>query len=102
MRYMEDNFSDTSRDIAFMDEEIYEYIRDVGYVEQLKVKRCYKYNTIKANIRFTKDYEQIFLRGGSNIIVVRNSRQYFCRMFDSKLTPCEISEKFRWQAIRKS
>ncbi|EXX68036.1 hypothetical protein RirG_108860 [Rhizophagus irregularis DAOM 197198w] len=99
---MEDNFADTSREITFMDEEIYEYIRDVGYVEQLKVKRCYKYNTIKANIRFTKDYEQIILRGGSNIIVVRNGRQYFCRMFDSKLTPRESAKNLDGKRLRKS
>ncbi|POG77274.1 hypothetical protein GLOIN_2v1549202 [Rhizophagus irregularis DAOM 181602=DAOM 197198] len=44
------------------DEEIYEYIRDVG-----------------------KEYENTYARGGANITIFRNSHQYFFIMFDSLL-----------------
>ncbi|PKY59422.1 hypothetical protein RhiirA4_430394 [Rhizophagus irregularis] len=48
---------------------------------------------VKAQLRFTKIYEDIYKRGGSNISIKINGKDYFFRMFDSKLTLREIKEK---------
>jgi hypothetical protein len=54
---------------------------------------------VKAH-RFIKIYEDIYKRGGSNISIKINGKDYFFRMFDSKLTPREIKEKVSCQKYR--
>ncbi|PKC71063.1 hypothetical protein RhiirA1_453977 [Rhizophagus irregularis] len=80
-------------------EEIYEYIRDVGYVEKITVKRCYKYKTVKTRLHFTKEYENTYARGGANITIFRNSHQYFFIMFDSDLMTQELKGKYRSEVL---
>lgn len=49
--YLEENFSDITRDLTFYG---IGNIKEAGYdsyVENLKVKCCYKYKTIRAKIR---------------------------------------------------
>ncbi|POG76222.1 hypothetical protein GLOIN_2v1769241 [Rhizophagus irregularis DAOM 181602=DAOM 197198] len=42
-----------------------------------------------------------YLRGASNILVTRKGREYFFRMFDSKLSPRDIKDMYSWQAVKK-
>ncbi|PKB96500.1 hypothetical protein RhiirA5_434728 [Rhizophagus irregularis] len=72
---------------------------DVGYVEKITVKRCYKYKTVKTRLRFTKEYENTYARGGANITIFRNSHQYFFIMFDSDLMTQELKGKYRSEVL---
>lgn len=74
----------------------------VGYVEKITVKRCYKYKMVKVKMRFTKEYENTYKkRGGANITIIRNGRQYFFRMFDPDLGPQELRNRYGWQTCKK-
>ncbi|PKK67467.1 hypothetical protein RhiirC2_783471 [Rhizophagus irregularis] len=72
---------------------------DVGYVEKITVKRCYKYKTVKTRLRFTKEYENTYARGGANITIFRNSHQYYFIMFDSDLMTQELKGKYRSEVL---
>lgn len=52
-------------------------MKKVGYIERLEVKRNYKYKTVRARIRLTKEMEEIFLKGRSNIALTKNDRKLF-------------------------
>ncbi|PKB94591.1 hypothetical protein RhiirA5_438439 [Rhizophagus irregularis] len=102
---LEKHFAYQSRDLKFYDfpaywkeTEIYEMMKKVGYVERLEVKWNYKYRTVRARIRLTKEMEEIFLKGGSNIALSKNERMYFFRMFDAKLDAAKIKQRYAWQA----
>ncbi|PKK71929.1 hypothetical protein RhiirC2_710753 [Rhizophagus irregularis] len=73
--------------------DIYEMLEKVGYIERLEVKWNYKYRTVRARIRLTKEMEEIFLKGGSNIALTKNERMYFFRMFDAELNATEIKKE---------
>ncbi|UZO14867.1 uncharacterized protein OCT59_006311 [Rhizophagus irregularis] len=60
-------------------------LKKFGYVERLVVKRNYKYKTVRTDIRLTKEMEEIFIKGGSNITVTKNERRYFLRIFDATI-----------------
>lgn len=45
--------------------------------------------------------ESKYLREASNILVTRKRRNYFFRMFDSKLSPRDIKVMYSWQAVKK-
>lgn len=90
---------ETSRDLVFYDfpwkgEEIYEGLTQVGYVERLSVKRDYKNRTVRTKIRLTKDMEVDFMKGGSNITIMKEERLFFFRMFDAKLPSREIKKRY--------
>ncbi|PKC12349.1 hypothetical protein RhiirA5_410921 [Rhizophagus irregularis] len=107
-KYLDDHFAAQSRDLKFYDfpaywkdEMIYEMMKKVGYIERLEVKWNYKYKTIRARIRLTKEMEEKFQQGGSNIVLTKNDRMYFFRMFDAKLDSSVIKRRYGWQAYRK-
>lgn len=85
MVYLDQHFAEVSRGMI-TDEDIYESLKNVEYVEKLSVKRQYKYKTVRAKIRLTKSYETIYKEGGSYIAITINERTYFFRMFDVKLS----------------
>ncbi|PKY58995.1 hypothetical protein RhiirA4_481387 [Rhizophagus irregularis] len=107
--YLEKHCAEKSRDITFYDipaywsdEEIFDLLRtNVGCVEYMSTKRCYKYKTVKVTLRFHNNYEKIYKEGGVNVSLTRNGRIYFLRMFDSRLSYDEIKRKFRWQACKQ-
>ncbi|PKC05756.1 hypothetical protein RhiirA5_420499 [Rhizophagus irregularis] len=74
---------------------------NVGFVEYMRSKKCYKYKTVRVTLRFSNEYEKIYKEGGVNVSLTRNGRQYFIRMFDSRLSYREIKEKFHWQAVKR-
>ncbi|GBC20766.2 kinase-like domain-containing protein [Rhizophagus irregularis DAOM 181602=DAOM 197198] len=106
---LEKHFTDRSRDITFYDipaywsdDEIFQQLRDnVGFVEYMRTKKCYKYKTVRVTLRFSNEYEKIYKEGGVNVPLTRNGRQYFIRMFDSRLSYRNVKEKFRWQAVKR-
>ncbi|PKY48882.1 hypothetical protein RhiirA4_464607 [Rhizophagus irregularis] len=51
--------------------------------------------------KLTKEMEEIFLKGGSNIALSKNERKYFFRMFDAKLDATKIKRRHEWQAYKK-
>ncbi|PKY50064.1 hypothetical protein RhiirA4_529321 [Rhizophagus irregularis] len=101
--------AEKSRDITFYDvpaywsdREIFANLNDnVGLVKYMRSKRCHKYKTVRATLHFSKEYEKIYKEGGVNVSLTRNNRQFFIRMFDSRLTYREVKDKFRWQAIKR-
>ncbi|EXX78291.1 hypothetical protein RirG_016300 [Rhizophagus irregularis DAOM 197198w] len=106
--YLGKHFAEQSRDLKFYDfpaywkdNDIYEMLEKVGYIERLEVKWNYKYRTVRARIRLTKEMEEIFLKGGSNIALTKNERTYFFRMFDAELNATEIKKRYEWQAYKK-
>ncbi|PKC66854.1 hypothetical protein RhiirA1_441485 [Rhizophagus irregularis] len=106
--FLDKHFAARSRDLKFYDfpaywkdETIYEMLKKVGYIERLEVKWNYKYRTVRARIRLTKEMEDKFLKGGSNIAITRNDRTFFFRMFDAKLDASAIKKRCEWQAYRK-
>ncbi|PKY60342.1 hypothetical protein RhiirA4_483931, partial [Rhizophagus irregularis] len=107
--FLENHFAEQSRDLKFYDfpaywkdNEIYEALKQVGYIERLEVKWNYKYRTVRARIRLTKAMEEIFTKGGSNIAIKRNNDQLlYCRFFDAKLSATEIKKRYEWQAYQK-
>ncbi|GBC17538.2 uncharacterized protein OCT59_003716 [Rhizophagus irregularis] len=57
---------------------------------------------VKVKMRFTKEYENTYKkRGGANITIIRNGRQYFFRMFDPDLGPQELRNRYGWQTCKK-
>ncbi|PKY33141.1 hypothetical protein RhiirB3_451828 [Rhizophagus irregularis] len=107
--YLEKHFAEKSHDITFYDvpaywsdEEILGLLNaNVGCVQYISFKRCYKYKTVRTTIRFSRAYEKIYKEGGVNVSLTRNNnRTYFIRMFDSHLPYSKVKEKFRWQAIK--
>ncbi|PKY54134.1 hypothetical protein RhiirA4_472776 [Rhizophagus irregularis] len=68
---------------------------NVGFVEYMKSKRCYKYKTVRVTLRFSNAYEKIYNEGGVNMSLTRRNQNYFLRMFDSRLSYGEIKDKFR-------
>ncbi|POG79464.1 hypothetical protein GLOIN_2v1765429 [Rhizophagus irregularis DAOM 181602=DAOM 197198] len=65
-------------------------LKKFGYVERLVVKRNYKYKTVRTDIRLTKEMEEIFIKGGSNITVTKNERRYFLRIFDATIAANDL------------
>ncbi|CAB4402118.1 unnamed protein product [Rhizophagus irregularis] len=62
--------STTSRDILFYDIparyndiEVVEAIKQLGTVHRIRIKKHYKYQSVRADISLLKDYEQSFLKG---------------------------------------
>ncbi|PKY49415.1 hypothetical protein RhiirA4_465395 [Rhizophagus irregularis] len=105
---LENEFAERSRDLKFYDfpaywkdTEIYDSLKQVGYIERLEVKWNYKYRTVRARIRLTKGMEESFIKGGSNIAIKKNDRYYFCSMFDAKLSATDIKKRYEWQAYKK-
>ncbi|PKB95052.1 hypothetical protein RhiirA5_437465 [Rhizophagus irregularis] len=82
--HLEKHFADRSHDITFYDVpaywsdgEIFTLLNDnVGFVEYMKTKRCYKYKTVRVTLRFSNAYEKIYKEGG-------------------------IKDKFHWQASKQ-
>ncbi|PKK72196.1 hypothetical protein RhiirC2_777483 [Rhizophagus irregularis] len=108
--HLEKHFAEKSRDITFYDvpaywsdDEILGLLNaNVGVVEYMRCKRCYKYKTVRVTLRFSNAYEKIYKEGGVNVSLTRdNERTYFIRMFDSHLSYGKIKDKFRWQAIKR-
>lgn len=83
------------------DTEIYESLKKVGYIERLEVKWNYKYRTVRARIRLTKETEESFIKGGSNIVIAKNDQYYFFRMFDAKLNASELKRDTNGRRIKK-
>ncbi|CAB4431328.1 unnamed protein product [Rhizophagus irregularis] len=107
-QFLDKHFAAQSRDLKFYDfpaywkdETIYEMLKKVGYIERLEVKWNYKYRTVRARIRLTKEMDEKFVKGGSNIALTRNDRTYFFRMFDAKLDASAIKRRYEWQAYKK-
>ncbi|GBC38205.1 uncharacterized protein OCT59_005954 [Rhizophagus irregularis] len=106
---LEQHFSRKSHDITFYDipwywsdMEIYSQLNEnVGYIEYMRIKRCHKYRTVRATLRFSNAYEQIYKNGGVNVSITKGERNYFFRMFDSRLTYNQVKEKYFWQASKK-
>ncbi|PKY28709.1 hypothetical protein RhiirB3_481815 [Rhizophagus irregularis] len=106
---LEKHFADRSRDIMFYDipaywsdTEIFELLNtNVGFVEYMRTKRCYKYKTVRVTLRFSNAYEKIYKEGGVNVSLTRKNRTSFLRMFDSHLSYGQIKDKFRWQATKR-
>lgn len=71
-------------------------------MERLAVKRNYKYKTVRADIRLTKEMEKIFIEVKYNNN--ENERQYFFRMFDANhatIATKDIKRRYSWQAVKK-
>ncbi|PKY18361.1 hypothetical protein RhiirB3_522708 [Rhizophagus irregularis] len=84
------------------DMEIYERLRNnVGLIKSMRIKRCYKYKTVRCHIHFSNSYEQIYKDGGVNVSITKNNRKFFFRMFDSRLTYHQMRNKFCWQASKR-
>ncbi|EXX76799.1 uncharacterized protein OCT59_015515 [Rhizophagus irregularis] len=108
--HLKKHFAEKSHDITFYDVPAYwsdEKIlgllnANVGVVEHIRCKRCYKYKTVRVMLRFSNAYEKIYKEGGVNVLLTRNNdRTYFIRMFDSRLSYSKVKDKFRWQAIKR-
>ncbi|PKK59603.1 hypothetical protein RhiirC2_794608 [Rhizophagus irregularis] len=106
---LEKHFAVKSRDITFYDipaywsdEEIFGLLNtNVGFVEYMRSKRCYKYKTVRAMLRFSNAYEKIYKEGGVNVSLTRKDQNFFLRMFDSRLSYREIKDKFHWKAVKR-
>uniref|UniRef100_U9UI57 Uncharacterized protein n=1 Tax=Rhizophagus irregularis (strain DAOM 181602 / DAOM 197198 / MUCL 43194) TaxID=747089 RepID=U9UI57_RHIID len=83
MVYLDQHFAEVSRGMI-TDEDIYESLKNVEYVEKLSVKRQYKYKTVRAKIRLTKSYETIYKEE--------------CLMLNY---PKEIRNRYSWQGVKK-
>ncbi|GBC31081.2 uncharacterized protein OCT59_016154 [Rhizophagus irregularis] len=106
--YLKKHFSERSRDLKFYDfpaywkdNEIYDSLKQVGYIERLECKWNYKYRTVRARIRLTTEMEEIFVKGGSNIAIKKKDQYYFFRMFDAKMSTTDIKKRYEWQAYKK-
>ncbi|PKY50492.1 hypothetical protein RhiirA4_530505 [Rhizophagus irregularis] len=106
---LEKYFAERSRDITFYDipaywsdDEIFNLINaNMGHIEYMRTKRCYKYKTVKVTLRLTKNYEKIYNKGGVNVCLTRKNRTHYIRMFDSRWSYAEIKNRFRWQACKR-
>ncbi|PKK57078.1 hypothetical protein RhiirC2_798703 [Rhizophagus irregularis] len=79
--------------------EIYNQLnKNVGFIEYMRVKQCYKYKTVKAMLHFSNAYGKIYKSGGIKVSITKGERNYFFRMVDSRLTYHQVKDKFRWQA----
>ncbi|PKY52161.1 hypothetical protein RhiirA4_469626 [Rhizophagus irregularis] len=106
--YLKKHFSERSRDLKFYDfpaywkdNEIYDSLKQVGYIERLECKWNYKYRTVRDKIRLTTEMEEIFIKGGSNIAIKKKEQYYYFRMFDAKMSATDIKKRYEWQAYKK-
>ncbi|GBC11736.2 hypothetical protein GLOIN_2v1791387 [Rhizophagus irregularis DAOM 181602=DAOM 197198] len=93
--------SEIATSTYWKDNEIYDSLKQIGYIERLECKWNYKYRTVRARIRFTTEMEEIFIKGGPNIAIKKKEQTYFFRMFNAKMSTTEIKKKYEWQAYKK-
>ncbi|EXX62234.1 hypothetical protein RirG_163650 [Rhizophagus irregularis DAOM 197198w] len=106
---LEKYYAEQSRDVTFYDipaywsdEEIFNLLNaNVGQIEYMRTKRCHKYKTVKTTLRLTKKYEEIYKKGGVNVVLTRKNRTHYVRMFDSRWSYAEIKNTFRWQVCKR-
>ncbi|GBC11356.2 hypothetical protein GLOIN_2v1875556 [Rhizophagus irregularis DAOM 181602=DAOM 197198] len=104
--------STTSRDILFYDipsryseEEVVNAIKQLGEVHRIRIKKHYKYQSVRADISLLEDYENSFLKGawkekvliGSN---EKNKKIIDIRWFKGDRTVKDIKEKCKWKAYK--
>ncbi|EXX60393.1 uncharacterized protein OCT59_025610 [Rhizophagus irregularis] len=104
--------STTSRDILFYDipsryseEEVVNAINQLGKVHRIRIKKHYKYQSVRADISLLEDYETSFLNGvwkekvliGSND---KNKKVIDVRWFKGDRTVKDIKEKCKWKAYK--
>ncbi|PKY56426.1 hypothetical protein RhiirA4_476715 [Rhizophagus irregularis] len=99
--FLDNNFAEKSHDMTFYDFPWFlkdeDIKKNVGYVEQLRIKRCYNIRWLRLNFVIPK-LTKIYI---NEVAITINGRNYFFRIFDSRLTPREIKDKFSWQAFKK-
>ncbi|GBC42917.2 uncharacterized protein OCT59_008017 [Rhizophagus irregularis] len=104
--------STTSRDILFYDipsryseEEVVNAIKQLGKVHRIRIKKHYKYQSVRADISLLEDYETSFLNGawkekvliGSND---KNKKVIDVHWFKGDRTVKDIKEKCKWKAYK--
>ncbi|PKK56778.1 hypothetical protein RhiirC2_799305 [Rhizophagus irregularis] len=87
--------STTSRDILFYDipsryseEEVVNAIKQLGKVHRIRIKKHYKYQSVRADISLLKEYETSFLNGA------------WKEKFKGDRTVKVIKEKCKWKAYK--
>ncbi|GET61354.1 hypothetical protein GLOIN_2v1871647 [Rhizophagus irregularis DAOM 181602=DAOM 197198] len=52
--------------------EIYNQLnKNVGFIEYMRVKQCYKYKTVKAMLHFSNAYGKIYKSGGIKVSITK-------------------------------
>jgi hypothetical protein len=76
-------------------------IRDVGYVEKITIKRSYKYKTIKAKFRFTKEYENTYTLILQLLSLLRDNFLYPTEHMHDQYNELMIFDNFQTNLIKK-
>ncbi|CAB4430786.1 unnamed protein product [Rhizophagus irregularis] len=89
------------------DVEVVDAIKQLGTVHRIRIKKHYKYQSVRADISLLEGYEQSFLKGvwkekvliGSN---EKNKKVIEMRWFHGDKTVSEIKSKCMWKAYKAS
>ncbi|PKY59088.1 hypothetical protein RhiirA4_481547 [Rhizophagus irregularis] len=87
------------------DVEVVDAIKQLGTVHRIRIKKHYKYQSVRADISLLEGYEQSFLKGvwkekvliGSN---EKNKKVIEMRWFHGDKTVSEIKSKCMWKAYK--
>lgn len=80
-------------------------IKQLGTVHRIRIKKYYKYQSVRADISLLEDYENSFLKGawkekvliGSN---EKNKKVIDVHWFKGDKTVKDIKEKCKWKAYK--
>ncbi|CAB4392922.1 unnamed protein product [Rhizophagus irregularis] len=102
----------TSRDIMFYDiparyseSEVISAIKNIGNIHRIRIKKHYKYQSVRAEINLFDEYESEFVREAWKVqLMIGNSEKkqtmMQVRWFPGQSTVKSIKEKCKWKAYR--
>ncbi|CAB4392778.1 unnamed protein product [Rhizophagus irregularis] len=102
----------TSRDIMFYDiparyseSEVISAIKNIGNIHRIRIKKHYKYQSVRAEINLFDEYESEFVREAWKVqLLIGNSEKkqiaMQVRWFSRQSTVKSIKEKCKWKAYK--
>ncbi|CAB4397187.1 unnamed protein product [Rhizophagus irregularis] len=102
----------TSRDIMFYDiparyseSEVISAIKNIGNIHRIRIKKHYKYQSVRAEINLFDEYESEFVREAWKVqLLIGNSEKkqivLQARWFPGQSTVKSIKEKCKWKAYK--
>ncbi|GBC27166.2 hypothetical protein GLOIN_2v1484393 [Rhizophagus irregularis DAOM 181602=DAOM 197198] len=102
----------TSRDIMFYDiparyseSEVVSAIKNIGNVNRIRIKKHYKYQSVRAEINLFEEYDSKFVRDTWKVqLLIGNSEKrqtaIQVRWFPGQSTVKSIKEKCKWKAYK--
>ncbi|CAB4393232.1 unnamed protein product [Rhizophagus irregularis] len=91
--------------VRYSDTDVVAAIKQLGTVHRIRIKKHYKYQSVRADISLLEDYEKSFLNGAWKEKIVIGSEEKYkkvidIRWFHGDKTVKDIKEKCKWKAYK--